>query len=77
MAILVALFAADETLLTWVATDPKAPISTKSAARPVAAWTRSMAARNEGDFPGAIRYFTTAMEPRRRTASSATGGRTR
>ena len=51
----------DETLLTWVATNPEQPISLESVPGRVA-FTRAMAARNEGDFPGAIRYFTAAIE---------------
>jgi hypothetical protein len=61
VAILVALFAADETLLTWAATLPEQPISLESVPGRVA-FTRAMAARNEGNFPEAIRYFTTAIE---------------
>ena len=61
VSVFVGLFAADETLLTWTATDPKAPISLESVPGRVA-FTRAMAARNEGDFPGAIRYFTAAIE---------------
>ena len=40
---------------------PEQPISLESVPGRVA-FTRAMAARNEGDFPGAIRYFTAAIE---------------
>ena len=44
-----------------MATNPEQPISLESVPGRVA-FTRAMAARNEGDFPGAIRYFTAAIE---------------